>query len=268
KRTGEQNKLISDHFLARFPETQKLLQQLDAERKQLSAVQNGVLITMVMGERKQPRESFVLIRGAYDKYGEKVEPAVPKALPPLPEGAPRNRLGLARWLVAKNNPLTARVIVNRTWQQFFGTGLVKTAEDFGVQGEPPSHPELLDWLATEFMTDWDVKRLHKLIVTSATYRQGAKVTAAALERDPDPPRWPRVRWRGGGGFEGGARAGGGGGLGGGRSVGPRLKPYQPPGLWEDFSFNQIRYVQDHGEALYRRSLYTFWRRSIGPPNMF
>jgi hypothetical protein len=268
KRNGEQNKLITEHFLSRFPEAQKLQQQLEAERKKLTDVRNGVVITMVMEERKQPRETHVLIRGAYDKYGEKVEPAVPQALHPLPPDAPKNRLGLARWLVAKDNPLTARVIVNRYWQQFFGTGLVKTAEDFGVQGEPPSHPELLDWLATEFMKDWDVKRLHKLMVTSATYRQDAKVTSAALERDPDNrllSHGPRLRLSP---FQLRDQALALSGLLVEKVGGPPVKPYQPPGLWEDFSFNQIRYVQDHGESLYRRSLYTFWRRSIGPPNMF
>jgi hypothetical protein len=268
KRSGEQNKQITDHFLSRFPETQKLRQQLEADRKQLTNVRNRVLITMVMEESKDPRETFVLIRGAYDKYGEKVQPAVPRALHSLPEGAPKNRLGLAQWLVARNNPLTARVTVNRAWQLFFGTGIVKTAEDFGVQGDPPSHAALLDWLATDFMTDWNVKRLHKLIVTSATYRQSAKVTLTALERDPDNrllTRGPRLRLTP---FNLRDQALALSGLLVDRVGGPPVKPYQPPGLWEDFSFNQIKYVQDHGESLYRRSLYTFWRRSIGPPNMF
>jgi hypothetical protein len=209
-----------------------------------------------------------LLRGAYDRYGEKVQPAVPKALPPLPASAPKNRLGLARWLVAKDNPLTARVTVNRAWQMFFGIGLVKTAEDFGVQGDQPSHPALLDWLATDFATYWNVKRLHKLIVTSATYRQGAKISPAALERDPENrllSHGPRLRLSP---FNLRDQALALSGLLVDKRGGPPVKPYQPPGLWEDFSFNQIKYVQDHGESLYRRSLYTFWRRSIGPPNMF
>ncbi len=268
KRNDEERKLVKDHYLSRFPETQKLQQQLEAERKQLTNVKNGVLITMVMEDRKEPRDTFVLLRGAYDRYGEKVQPAVPKALHALPASAPKNRLGLARWLVAKDNPLTARVTVNRAWQMFFGIGLVKTAEDFGVQGDQPSHPALLDWLATEFATDWNVKRLHKLIVTSATYRQGAKVSPAALERDPENrllSHGPRLRLSP---FNLRDQALALSGLLVDKRGGPPVKPYQPPGLWEDFSFNQIKYVQDHGESLYRRSLYTFWRRSIGPPNMF
>jgi mono/diheme cytochrome c family protein len=268
KRSDEQTKAIKDHFLTRFPETQQLQQVVDADRKELSAVRNSVLITMVMEERKEPRQAFVLVRGNYDKYGEQVQPDVPRALRPLPSDAPRNRLGLARWLVARDNPLTSRVTVNRYWQQFFGIGLVKTAEDFGVQGELPSHPELLDWLATDFMSDWNVKRLHKLIVTSATYRQSARVNPAVLERDPDNrllSHGPRLRLSP---FLLRDQALALSGLLSDRVGGPPVRPYQPPGLWEDFSFNQIRYTQDHGESLYRRSLYTFWRRSIGPPNMF
>jgi hypothetical protein len=268
KRNDEQKKTIKDHYLTRFADTKKLQETLDADRKQLIAVKNSVVITMVMEERKEPRESFVLIRGNYDKYGEKVPPAVPRALHPFPADAPKNRLGLARWLAAKDNPLTARVTVNRYWQMFFGMGLVKTAEDFGIQGELPSHPALLDWLATEFMTDWNVKRLHKLIVMSATYRQSAKVSPAALERDPNNrllSHGPRLRLSP---FYLRDQALALSGLLVDRVGGPPVRPYQPPGLWEDFSFNQIRYTQDHGENLYRRSLYTFWRRSIGPPNMF
>src|SRR5205807_7457894 len=140
----------------------------------------------VMQEMPRPRDTFVLVRGQYDKRGEKVVAATPASLPPLPAGAPANRLGLARWLVNPAHPLTARVAVNRSWQTFFGTGLVKTAEDFGSQGEWPSHPELLDWLAVEFReSGWDTKRLHRLIVTSATYRQSSKVTPELLRRDPD-----------------------------------------------------------------------------------
>jgi hypothetical protein len=268
KRNDAQKKLIREQFLARFPETQKLRQQVDADRKQLAAVKSGVLITMVMEDRKDPRDTFVLLRGAYDRHGEKVQPAVPKALHPLPANAPKNRLSLARWLVAKDNPLTARVTVNRAWQMFFGIGLVKTSEDFGVQGDAPSHPALLDWLSTDFAGDWNVKRLHKLIVTSATYRQSAKVSPAVLEHDPDNrllSHAPRLRLTP---FQLRDQALALSGLLVDKLGGPPVKPYQPPGLWEDFSFNQIRYTQDHGESLYRRSLYTFWRRSIGPPNMF
>jgi hypothetical protein len=254
--------------LAAIFEWQARAKELDKAKKTLTTLQNAVLITMVMEERPKPRETFVLIRGAYDKYGDKVQPGVPQALPAMPKGSLNNRLGLAQWLVSKENPLTARVTVNRYWQQFFGTGLVKTAEDFGVQGEPPSHPELLDWLASEFMKDWNVKRLHKLMVTSAAYAQSSAVTPTLLEKDPDNrlvARGPRLRLSP---FLLRDQALALNGLLVDKMGGPPVKPYQPPGLWEDFSFNQIRYVQDHGESLYRRSLYTFWRRSLGPPNMF
>src|SRR5262249_44891407 len=160
--------------------------ELKRKRDELSAFNRKVLSVMVMDEKPSPRETHVLVRGAWDKFGEKVTPGVPERLAPLPEGAPANRLGLARWLVDGRNPLRARVAVNRYWQLLFGAGLVKTPEDFGVQGSPPSHPELLDWLAVEFqVSGWDVKRLLKLIVTSATYRQSSAVTPILRERDPD-----------------------------------------------------------------------------------
>ena len=153
---------------------------------------------MVMQDMPQPRDIFVLVRGAYDRKGEKVMPGVPAAIaPPLPADAPRNRLALARWIVDPRNPLTARVTVNRFWQQYFGTGIVKTAEDFGAQGEWPTHPELLDWLATEFVqSGWNVKHMQRLIVTSATYRQSSHVSAALAQRDPENrllARGPRFR---------------------------------------------------------------------------
>jgi hypothetical protein len=268
-------------------ELQKLRSSLDAEKKKLTDARNNVLITMVMEERKDPRDTFILTRGIYNKYGEKVQASIPKVFPPLPKDAPNNRLGLARWLVLKDNPLTARVTVNRLWQQYFGVGIVKTAEDFGVQGDAPSHPELLDWLAVEFMSPkvvdslresgrtrgasaspWDLKHIHRLIVTSSTYRQASRITPASLEKDPDNrllSRMPRLRLTP---FQMRDQALALGGLLVEKNGGPPVRPYQPPGLWEDFSFNQIKYVQDHGDKLYRRSLYTFWRRSIGPPNMF
>src|SRR5712675_1509302 len=152
---------------------------------------------MVMAEQPKRKDTFVLIRGAYNVPGENVEPGVPAVLPPLPAGAPNNRLGFAQWLVDPGNPLLARVTVNRFWQMYFGTGIVKTTEDFGTQGEQPSHPELLDWLATEFIrTGWDVKRLQKLIVTSATYRQTSRAAPALLAKDPENrllARGPRFR---------------------------------------------------------------------------
>ena len=152
---------------------------------------------MVMSEMTKPRDTFVLARGDYRNQTEKVEPGVPAMLPPLPKDAPRTRLTLARWLVDPAHPLTSRVAVNRFWQMYFGIGIVKTQEDFGVQGEPPVHPELLDWLATEFIrTRWDIRAMQRLIVTSATYRQSSKVTPASLEKDPENrllARGPRFR---------------------------------------------------------------------------
>jgi hypothetical protein len=222
--------------------------------------------TMVMQEMPTPRPTHVLVRGEYDKKGERVLPGVPANLPPLPKGVPNNRLGLARWLVDPTNPLTARVAVNRAWQAYFGTGLVRTVEDLGSQGEWPSHPELLDWLATEFVrSGWDLKALHRLIVTSATYRQSSRVTKALRERDPDNrllARGPRVR------LDAGAvrdQALAVSGLLVERLGGPSVKPYQPPGLWEDLSGE--KYEQDRGNKLWRRSLYTFWKRTIAPPAM-
>ncbi len=279
RKSPDYAKLLATH--PQHKEMQKLQSALDAEKKKLTDAKNGVLITMIMEERKDRRETFILERGIYNKYGAKVTPGIPKTFPPLPKDVPNNRLGLAKWLVSKENPLTARVAVNRIWQQYFGIGLVKTAEDFGVQGELPSHPELLDWLAVEFMDPakpqdkrsvpggpWDMKHIHRLIVASSTYRQSSKVTPATVERDPDNrllAHSPRLRLSP---FQLRDQALALSGLLVDKIGGPPVKPYQPPGLWEDFSFNQIRYVQDHGDSLYRRSLYTFWRRSIGPPNMF
>ncbi len=267
-RSPRQAKALADHYLLVAPERQPLQARLDQARRSLDAVKKSVLITMVMGERPQPRETFVLIRGAYDKYGAKVTAAIPACLPPLPQGAPNNRLGFARWLVDPANPLTARVTVNRSWQMVFGTGLVKTAEDFGSQGDQPTHPELLDWLATEFMRKWDVKALHRLIVTSAAYRQSSRVTPDLLERDPENrllARGPRLRLNS---FALRDQVLALSGLLVEKRGGPPTRPYQPAGIWEEMSFGFIRYVQDKGEGLYRRSLYTFWRRSVGPTNLF
>jgi hypothetical protein len=222
--------------------------------------------TMVMQEMPVPRDTFVLIRGQYDKHGEKVTPGVPSSLPPFPSGVPNNRLGLARWLVDPANPLTARVTVNRYWQMLFGSGLVKTVEDFGSQGEWPSHPELLDWLATEFVrTGWDVKAILRTIVTSATYRQSSKVSPELLRRDPENrllARGARFRLaaemvRDHALFASGLLVE--------KLGGPSVKPYQPASLWKELG--NTEFLPDHGEKLYRRSLYTFWKRTVAPQNM-
>jgi hypothetical protein len=226
---------------------------------------------MVMADDR-PRETHVLDRGEYLKPKEKVAFDVPAFLPPLPNDAVRNRLGLAKWLVSPENPLTARVAVNRTWQTFFGAGLVKTSEDFGVQGDLPSHPELLDWLAVEFReSGWDVKRLHRLIVTSATYRQSSRVTPDVQARDPENrllARFPRVRLPAMVLRDVALAASG---LLDRRIGGKPVYPYQPDGIWEPLAITKERdftYPASSGNDLYRRSLYTFWRRTIAPANMF
>jgi hypothetical protein len=269
RRSDGQKKELAVYHLDSSPVRQALRKRLAESRKALEGVNGSIVQTMVMEDRPEPRETFVLQRGAYDKPGEKVSPGVPASLPPLPEGAPPDRLGFARWLVDPANPLTARVTVNRTWQLFFGAGIVKTAEDFGVQGEPPSHPELLDWLATEFVrTGWDVKALHRLIVTSAAYRQSSGVTPTLRERDPENrllARGPRHRLSS---LVLRDQALAISGLLVERVGGRPVRPYQPPGIWEEMSFGKIAYQQDHGDDLYRRSLYTFWRRTVGPTDLF
>jgi hypothetical protein len=230
---------------------------------------------MVMQELDRPRETFLLVRGQYDKQGEKVRAATPAFLPPLPPGAPPNRLGLARWLVDPSHPLTARVIVNRYWQMVFGTGLVKTAEDFGTQGERPSHPELLDWLATEFVAGaWDVKGMQRLLVTSAAYRQASAVRPDLLAKDPENRLLGRMsRLRLPAEFIRDQALAASGLLNsevGGHSV----SPYQPPGLWEELAsrldganWTAQTYTQSKGRDLYRRSMYTFWKRTSPPPTL-
>lgn len=254
---------------ARSTEWKSLADQVALYREEKEALEKSIVTTLIARERSQMRETFMLARGEYDKPGEKVEPGVPAVLPEFPADAPTNRMGFAQWLLDPAHPLTARVTVNRYWQQFFGTGLVKTAEDFGVQGERPSHPELLDWLATEYVrSGWDTKHLLRLIATSATYRQSSKAQPDLLESDPENrllARGPRFRVDGEvvrdtalaiSGLLVEER--------GGRSV----KPYEPPGLWEAVSFNNSqKYVQDSGDANYRRSLYTHWKRQSPPPNM-
>ena len=223
--------------------------------------------TMVMQENATEKKTFIRKRGLYNDYGEKVSRNVPEILPPLPESFPRNRLGLARWLVSPDHPLTARVTVNRYWQKYFGTGLVKTSEDFGVQGEKPSHPDLLDWLATEFINSgWDVKHLQRLIVTSATYRQQSNLNPQLLEADPHNrflARGPRQRLpahviR--------DQALAVSGLLVEKIGGPSVNPYQPKDLWIEMSMGQ-KYKQSKGHDLFRRSLYTIWKRTVNPPSM-
>ncbi len=227
--------------------------------------------TLVMQERPEPAKAFVLFRGEYDKRRDEVTPATPASLPAYPKDAPRNRLGFAQWLLKPEHPLTARVTVNRFWQELFGTGIVKTTEDFGIMGENPSHPELLDWLAVEFReSGWDVKRLFKLMVMSSTYRQSANVTPDKIEKDPANrllSRGPRYRMDGEMVRDAALASSG---LLAPKIGGPSVKPYQPPGVWEAVAMigsNTRDYKPDTGESLYRRSLYTFWKRAAPPASM-
>ena len=245
--------------------------QLRGERLMLYNESDQV---MVMHERKTPRPTYILNRGAYDAHGPRVDPATPAQLIALPDNLPRNRLGLAQWLLLPNHPLFSRVAVNRIWQQYFGQGLAKTSDDFGNQGSLPTHPELLDYLAVRFrqgadgVGPWNVKALHRLIVLSATYRQGSRVSAGAREADPDNQwltrgpsyRLPAEQVRDNALAASGLLV---------RQIGgPSVLPYQPAGIWEALATrNAVKYVQQHGDSLYRRSLYTIWKRSSPAPMM-
>jgi hypothetical protein len=271
KRTPEENAALARVYRERYADGLRAAKEEAARaRKELENYQRKIPTVMVMEDQPTPRETFVLKRGRYDlpDKDQKVYPGVPGCLPPLPADVPRNRLGLARWLVSPDNPLTARVAVNRFWQHYFGTGLVKTAENFGVQGEPPSHPELLDWLATEFVrTGWDVKALQRLIVTSATYRQSSQAPAALAQHDPENrllARGPRVRLPAEVVRDNALATAG---LLVEKVGGPSVKPYQPAGLWEELAggAGEGAYVQDKGPGLYRRSLYVYRKRTVPPP---
>jgi len=245
---------------------------LVALRAQRDEVEKRIPTVMVMEDTPQPRETFVLKRGQYDMPDKtrKVEPGLPASLPPLPPGAPKNRLGLARWLADPKNPLTSRVTVNRVWQHHFGVGLVKTAENFGVQGEPPSHPALLDWLASSFVDGgWDLKALHRRIVTSAAFRQSSKADPALVRRDPENrllARGPRFRLPAEVVRDNALAVSG---LLTVRLGGPSVKPYQPAGLWEELAggAGEGPYVRDKGPDLYRRSLYVYRKRTVPHPAM-
>jgi len=268
-RTEAQRHKLTQYFLAtqasaEMRDTHENLVRLLRERQ---AFAESLPTVMVMQEMEQPRATHVLVRGQYDQPGEKVEPGVPSAFPPLPANTPRNRLGFAQWLVSPEHPLTARVAVNRIWQMHFGQGLVRTSEDFGAQGDLPSHPELLDWLATEFVrSGWDIKKLHRLIVTSATYRQASDVSPELLRFDPENrllARGPRRRLsaeavRDQALFVSGLLTE--------KIGGPSVKPYQPDGLWQEIA-TDTDYIQSQGDDLYRRSLYTYWKRTVAPPTM-
>src|SRR5262245_60803910 len=269
KRTAAQADKIRDYFLehALPPNISEARTRLMDAQAQRDAFYESLPTVMVMEEMPIPRQTHLLIRGMYDKPGEVVTPTLPAVLVSSPNAYPPNRLGLARWLVDPSNPLMARVTVNRFWQMYFGTGIVRTTEDFGSQGEPPSHPDLLDWLATEFVrTGWDVKALQKTIVMSATYRQSSRLNPDLVAKDPDNrlhARGPNMRLSAEVLRDQALAIAG---LLVNKNGGPSVKPYQPDGLWNEIGGGGT-YVQDHGDNLYRRSLYTFWRRTIPPPSM-
>lgn len=275
-RNDAQKQQLHDYYLvnvyagakAVFDPMNKALAEVKKKRDEID---NVVPATLVMADMPQPRDSFIMIRGQYDKPGEQVHRNVPAMFPPLANAESPSRLDLAHWLVAPENPLTARVTVNRIWQQFFGTGIVKTSADFGSQGEPPSHPELLDWLAVTFReSGWNVKGLVRRIVTSATYRQSSAASAELWKRDPENrllARGPRFRLdaeeiRDNALYVSGLLDDQEGGKG--------ARTYQPPNIWEPVGFvgsNTRDYKQDHGEALYRRTIYCFLKRTAPPPFM-
>jgi Ca2+-binding EF-hand superfamily protein len=229
------------------------------------------LIVSVMTDMDTARKTYILKRGAYDAPGDEVTPGTPNSILPFNKNYPKNRLGLSKWLFDKKNPLTARVFVNQIWQEFFGKGIVKTTGDFGMQGELPSHPKLLDWLAVDFMEHgWDVKRLVKQMVISATYRQSAVTDPEKLAKDPENIFLSRSSR-----YHIAAEnirdlVLASSGLLVPKIGGPSVKPYQPPGLWEGATSGRgllSIYVQDHGESLYRRGIYTLIKRTVPPPTM-
>jgi hypothetical protein len=277
KRTADQKKQLRDYFVEYgYTKTRDAVEPLHKTRNELTGaikgVEDQVAATYVFKEKPTPRRAFILKRGEYDQRGEAVGRDTPRSMPAFPDGSPRDRLGLANWLTSPANPLVSRVFANRLWQHFLGTGLVKTAEDFGAQGEPPSHPELLDWLAVDFReSGWDVKRFVKSVVLSATYRQSSKVTPDRLAKDPANrllSRGPRHRLeaeviRDQALYVSGLLVE--------KVGGPSVKPPQPAGLWEAVGYvtsNTARFAPDTGhEKVHRRSLYTFWKRTAPPPQM-
>jgi hypothetical protein len=266
-------KLAEAWRIAFLPKYREAAARIAALEKQSGDINAAVAQTMVMKELPQPRETYVLTRGQYDKPDKNrpVSRGVPKSLGTLPEDAPANRLGLADWLISRDNPLMARVTVNRLWELAFGTGLVRTTEDFGLQGEWPSHPELLDWLAVEFQeSGWDVQHMLRLIVTSAAYRQRSYTRPELREKDPENrllASYPRRRLTAEQTRDQALYVSG---LLVEKLGGPSVKPYQPGGLWQEVAMpqsNTREYQRGMGPDLWRRSLYTYWKRASPPPAM-
>ncbi len=254
---------LEDH--APYQTAKASLDLATAQLKEVTAA-SGKLNVMVLAERKEPRETHVLVRGVWDKKGDMVKRDVPAAIAPWPADLTRDRMGLAKWLTSKENPLTARVFVNNLWQMFFGAGLVRTPDDFGLQGQRPTHPELLDWLAVDFMeSGWDVKRLIKTIVTSETYQQSSDRPDQADPSNLLLSRGPRFRlpaWM----LRDAALKSAG--LLNPALGGPPVRPHQPEGVWEEIFMGRFTYEPSQGAAQHRRTLYAFWRRSIAPTFLF
>ncbi len=269
ERTQAENDKLRLAFLDQYapPKIREVWRNLLTARKKREAFSDSLPTLMVMREMEQPRATHLLLRGAYDKPGERVQPRLPAVISAADRPVPRDRLEFAKWLVSPSNPLTARVTVNRFWQMLFGVGLVKTAEDFGSQGDWPRYMDLLDWLAADFVeSGWDVKGVMKTIVMSATYRQSSTVDLDLHERDPENrllARGPRFRLPAEVVRDQALAISG---LLVEQTGGPSVKPYQPAGLWSELAGGKD-YVQDQGDKLYRRSMYTFWKRAVPPPSM-
>ncbi|MEX0882784.1 MAG: DUF1553 domain-containing protein, partial [Cyclobacteriaceae bacterium] len=264
--TENEKQILGEYYLkTQSVSYRNQMQKLVEIRTKYSQEVEPIQEVMVMDDRSDKRPTYILERGEYHAHGEEVEPETPESVMPMPEDYPRNRLGLAKWLVHEKHPLTARVAVNRIWQQFFGRGLVASSSDFGNQGEMPSHPALLDWLSVEFMeSGWDVKQLQKSIVMSSTYRQSSLATQELIQNDPDNiwlSRGPSGRLPGEMIRDNVLYASG---MLSEEIGGPSVKPYQPEGLW---SVNGGQYVEAEGQDLFRRSLYTFWKRSVPHPTL-
>jgi hypothetical protein len=264
--------LLTYFLMNDYEPFRKLAREQNRLNIEANAIARRGATTLVMDERTDTKPfAFVLYRGAYDQKRQRVEAAAPAVLPPMTSAMPRNRLGFARWLFTEDQPLTARVAANRTWQEIFGTGIVKTVDDFGSQGEPPVNPELLDWMAVDFREHgWDVKRFYKQILLSATYRQAAVTTPEKLAKDPENrllSRGPRFRLDGELVRDYALEVSG---LLSPQIGGPSVKPYQPEGVWEAVAMlgsNTRFYKPDTDSGLYRRSVYTFWKRSAPPASM-
>ena len=272
KRSPKQKETLLNHYLNNIDQAfQKLTAEKRTAEAEIAAANKSKVNTMVMGDRGDMRKTYILERGHYEHPNKKeeIKPGVPAFLPSMPEGAPANRLGLAQWLTRPDHPLTSRVAVNRYWSLLFGKGIVKSVSDFGTQGAWPTHPELLDWLATDFVKNgWNIKRTFKQIVMSATYRQSSKLNRELYTKDPENlllARGPRFRLQGEFVRDNALAVSG---LLVDKAGGPGVKPYQPPGLWNEVSLSgNVRFRQDSGENLYRKSMYTYWKRSAPAPSM-